>query len=269
MAIADKGIMGPFVGRVGTVVGYLWKGRQCMRAYVEHIRYPYTESQQQERDWFVGMVRFASQARPALKLGLRQKAKEAGMTEGNFFVMLNKQHFTRTDGRVEVDYSKLGLAYGPAADVYFHPARFEEDETVVVDFEKNRLQLRASGEDSVYLYVYAPGLGQGLLSAPAERRSKSVAMRLPSSWAGQEVHLYGFVVDKEGRPSCTTYIGVGRVNHYEYRGRYIPLNKNWDEFVDIANELNAEPVAASEVTPLSSSDEAPHVDLFGDPPEVP
>lgn len=269
MAIVPNGITGPFIGRVGTVVGYMWKGRNCMRSYVAHIHYPNTAEQQLERNWFVNMVRFASSARQALKLGLREKAAAAGMTEGNFFVMMNKAFFVRSDGQVNVDYSRLKIASGSAADVYFHPARFEENEVVTVDFEKNSMSLRASGDDSVYLYIYAPGLGEGCLSAPAPRRSKKVSVSLPQWWAGQEVHVYGFVVDKEGRPSLSTYVGVGRVNHYEDRGRYIPVNKNWKDFVDIANEVNADS------TPLPADDlpdndvRVPKIDLFGDPPEVP
>jgi hypothetical protein len=269
MAILNYGITGPFIGRVGPVVGYMWKGIHCVRSYVEHIRYPNTESQQQERSWFVSMVRFAAAARPALKLGLRRHAKEGNMTESNYFVMMNKQHFTRGAEGVTVDYSRLNISFGSAADVYFHEARFEEGETVAVDFEKNRLQLRASGEDNVYLYVYAPGLGQGCLSAPTPRRQKTVRLKLPSWWAGQEVHLYGFVVDREGRPSNTTYIGVGRVNHYEERGRYIPLNKNWNDFVEIATEANTESGTPTDVTPTETIGVRHPVDLFGDPPEVP
>ena len=269
MAILTNGITGPFIGRVGPVVGYMWKQTHCVRAYVEHIRYPNTEAQQHERGWFVGMVRFAAAARPALKLGVRHKAKEHNMTEGNFFVMTNKQCFVRDGEQVTVDYSQLKLSFGSAADVYFHEARFEAGETVAVDFEKNGLALRASGDDSVYLYAYAPGLGEGSLSAPAPRRNKTVRTTLPAWWAGQEVHLYGFVVDKEGRPSNTTYVGVGRVNHYEERGRYIPLNKNWKDFVDMANEVNAgTPVATTEVASPPPQEE--HRDTFdGYPPEVP
>ena len=268
MAILTTGITGPFIGRVGPVVGYMWKHTHCVRAYVEHIRYPNTEDQQRERAWFVSMVRFAAAARPALKLGMQQKAKEFNMTEGNFFVKMNKRHFVRANGQVAVDYSSLKLSFGSAADVYFHAPRFEEGETVAVDFEKNALPLRSSGDDSVYLYVYAPGLGEGLLSAPAPRRSKTVRFKLPEWWAGQEVHLYGFVVDKEGRASKTTYVGVGRVNHYEDRGRYIPLNNKWKEFVDIANEVNETHEAAPQAA-LPEVDDKPCIDLFGDPPEVP
>ena len=76
MAKLEQGILGPFRGKVGTVVGYLWRGRQVVRAYRREINYPNTASQQAEREWFVGMVRFASTARQALLLGLREKAEQ-------------------------------------------------------------------------------------------------------------------------------------------------------------------------------------------------
>lgn len=276
MAIVTKGIAGPYVGRLGTSVGYMWKGKNCVRAYRQHICFPNTEEQLRERSWFVGMVRFASCATHVLRMGLRRQAAEAGMTEGNYFVMLNKRFFVRERGDFTVDYSKLKLSVGPAADVYFREPRFEADETVKVEFEKNSLSLRAMGDDQVYLYAYAPAVGRGLLSAPVARRSKQLSIRLPEEWSGLDVHLYGFVVDRDGRPSNSTYIGVGRVNHYEYRGRYIPLDKNWNDFVGIATEANAECVAMNDESTSDDAVSQGHVpsdvlvvDLFGDPPEVP
>ena len=95
MAKLDQGILGPFRGKVGTVVGYLWRGKPVVRAYRKEINYPNTERQQAERDWFVSMVRFAATARQALLLGLREKAARDVMTEGNAFVRMNKDCFGR------------------------------------------------------------------------------------------------------------------------------------------------------------------------------
>ena len=95
MAKLEQGILGPFRGKVGTVVGYLWKGRHVVRAYRKEINYPNTERQQAERDWFVSMVRFAATARQALLLGLRERAAQWQMTEGNAFVRMNKSCFGR------------------------------------------------------------------------------------------------------------------------------------------------------------------------------
>lgn len=94
-------------------------------------------------------------------------------------------------------------------------------------------------------------------------------MRLPEQWNGLEVHLYGFVVDRSGRPSNSTYVGVGRVNCYEERGRYIPLNKNWNDFVNMANEANVEATAVPTADRPAADLVLPVVDIFGDPPEVP
>lgn len=264
-----QGIDGPFTGKVGPVVGYLWKNRACIRSYQSHVNYPNTAEQQQQRSWFVGMVRFASEATAALRLGLARQAAEARMTEGNYFIQKNKQHFHRNGNTVETDYEKLQIAAGPATDVYFHKPRFEQGETVVVNFEKNALSFKASADDRIYLYIYTSALGKGLLSAPAARRDKQVSVRLPEEWAGQEVHLYGFVVDRDGRPSCSTYIGIGRVNHYEDRGRYIPLDNQWQEFVDLAKG-SSDPVALAEAGAATPA-EPPRTagGNTGDPPEVP
>ena len=165
-----QGVLGGFSGKLGMVVGYTWRGRPCIRVYRHAINYPNTELQQKQRDWFVSMVRFAAQANGALRLGFRQQSLDAQMTEGNYFVMKNKQHFHREEGVVRVDYGQLKIAAGSAADVYFKQPRFEQDETVRVGFEKNSMSLHASGDDSVYLYIYAPGLGAGILSAAAGRK---------------------------------------------------------------------------------------------------
>ena len=36
MGTYSNGVMGPFNGKVGTVVGYMWNGKFCMRAYHHH-----------------------------------------------------------------------------------------------------------------------------------------------------------------------------------------------------------------------------------------
>lgn len=245
MAYLLQGINGPFSGKVGQVIGFVWKGRPLVRGYRKHISYPNTPEQQEERDWFIAMVRFASSARAALKIGFATCADAAHMTEGNFFVRENKQHFQMEEGSLSIDYSRLTISRGSAADVYFKPARFEEGEVVSVDFEKNAMSLRASGEDHVYLFAYCPDLKQSKLSAPALRRNRRVRVSLPSNWAGLDVHLYGFVQDRDGRVSNSTYIGTGRVNHYEDSGRYVEINKGWLDFVDIVNQTSGSKASAS------------------------
>ena len=314
MAKLEQGILGAFSGRVGTVVGYSWRGRACVRAYKRTVAYPNTPMQQAERDWFVSMVRFASTARQALLLGLREQAERHQMTEGNYFVMSNKRCFARThahggttpsgiegerrnthtipttelgsadihfnpspklgevpEGRrsvsqdrgacLAIDFEHITIAEGTAAEVRFKAPQFEEGEVVRVEYEKNSMLSRASSEDSVYLFAYAPALGESQLSAPALRRSKVVKMRLPQHWSGTEVHLYGFVVDREGRTSRSAYIGHGTVSQPDSDTQPLQIV---DESTDsMTIELNPGRSTAYHPTPITTPTAAT------DPPEVP
>ena len=254
MAKLEQGILGPFRGKVGTVVGYLWRGKHVVRAYRREINYPNTESQQAEREWFVGMVRFAATARQALLLGLRERAARDVMTEGNVFVRMNKGCFGRgTARRVRtgmaplrpaatspcegeereiavgsqiyrpagcsplrgelpegvrggIDYERIRIAEGAAAPVRFTTASVDEDNVLRVDFEKNSGMTRAKGRDRVYVYVYNVDTREGLLSHPAERRHGGVRMQLPEGWNHQNVRMWCFVVDSEGRASVSQFV---------------------------------------------------------------
>ena len=205
MAKQLGGILGPVVGRLGPTVGYLWRGRPVFRAYVRHIRYPNTERQQVERDWFVGMVRFAATVRPALLQGLHERSMQAGMTEGNYFVLRNKQHFRRTAEGLQVDYGRLLLSEGPVAPV--KPERLDvgADGILSAGFDKNNALPRSRSVDSVYLYVYDATLGRGLLSQPVRRREGCLALRLPSGWSAHRLHCYLFAVDGQGNASASAY----------------------------------------------------------------
>ena len=236
MAKIEQGILGPFRGKVGTVVGYLWRGKHVVRAYRREINYPNTERQQAERDWFVSMVRFAATARQALLLGMREKAAQWQMTEGNAFVKMNKHHFGRDaacrvrnapasipgrgaiadiSGRsaiadaarcVPTEYERIRIAEGSAAPVRFCGARVDEVGVLKVDFEKNSGMSRAKASDRVYVYVYNIDTREGLLSAAAQRRQGSLQLQLPDGWNHHNIKLWGFVVDSEGRASHSAFI---------------------------------------------------------------
>jgi len=257
MAKLEQGILGPFRGKVGTVVGYLWRGRHVVRGYRREINYPNTENQQAERDWFVSMVRFAATARQALLLGLRERAACDQMTEGNAFVKMNKHCFGRTHAPVAAcggatpsslegelkclqscrdaacrvrkavadnpdrgaiadaarcvptEYERIRISEGAAAPVRFTAAEISESGILRVDFEKNSSMSRAKGCDRVYIYIYNTDTREGLLSAPAERRSGRLQMQLPDGWNELNTRMWGFTVDQEGRASNSAYIAYG------------------------------------------------------------
>jgi len=203
MAKQEKGIIDVYRGRVGTVVGYQWRGRWCLRARPVQVRNPRTPVQQAVRGEFRALAQLAVRMLPALHRGLRHEARLAGLTECNLFISLNRAASTEAG----VDYNALTVSAGPVAPVAFGRA-VVVDGAVGVDFEKNPQHRATSATDEVRLFAYCPTLGHGLLSGGAPRRDRRVAMALPDEWAGLEVHLYGFVEDAAGRASESAYIGA-------------------------------------------------------------
>ena len=204
MAKTEYGILDGFVGKVGTVVGYKWNGKACMRAYVRYVKNPRTELQVAHREMFKQEVQLAAKMHWAVGITLRDLAREAGMTAYNLFVKANQRAFGFADGRLQVDFSALRLSFGDVPPVEQPVASRGEDNVLTVSFRRGR----GVGTDYVYLYVYAPDLGEGYLSAPVYRHEKRLSLTLPDHYAGHEVQLYLLVQHAGGGWGNSLYIGA-------------------------------------------------------------
>ena len=119
-------------------------------------------------------------------------------------VKRNKECFSLdAEGQMAVDWERLIVSEGEVAAPVFVGVETRPAASLQIGFEWDG----GSGDDEVYVYAYCPELEEGVLSAPAWRRMKSVQLALPERWQGKEVHLYGFAVDEEGAASATAYIG--------------------------------------------------------------
>lgn len=218
MGSIDNGFLGGFTGRFGNVVGYRWRGIMCVRSLPTQYRDARTPEQLQQRTLFKQVVCLASRARRVLKVGFKCVSLDAGMTESNYFMRINKRCFSVVaDGSsgdtpsyhraLSVDYERLVLADGPVAPVDFDEVRLLDETTLSVDFVKNPQHRVANPDDLVYVAAYCPELGDFDLSTPVYRRSKSLTMSLNEYWIDREVQLWGFVVDGAGRASRSQYLG--------------------------------------------------------------
>ncbi len=204
MAKQTYGILDGYRGTVGTVIGYQWRGRWCLRARPRQVRNPQTAAQQEHRMLFRDMVQLAGRMKQGVRAGLHAASLEEQMTECNLFVKMNKAFFTPGG----VDYASLSVSRGPVAPVAFTAAAVDVEGVLHLQFEKNPLHLRTDGGDEVQVYAFCPALQQGQLSAPSYRRTRRLDMVLPDEWAGLEVHYYGFVTDHRRQASETLYIVV-------------------------------------------------------------
>ena len=208
MGTYSNGIMGPFNGKVGTVVGYIWNGKYCMRAYKKNVRNPRTEAQTAHRSLFKQEVQLAAKMRWAVTTTLRDTAREQGLTAFNLFVKLNQHAFAMTDGHLQVDYSTLVLSVGDVAPVEARGMEWTADNVLTVRYD------RGAGKryDYVYMFVYVPDLEEGYMATPAYRGDRRIAAALPDEYAGHEVQVYLMAQTSDGRWSGTTYVGQLSLN---------------------------------------------------------
>ena len=209
MAKFSQGILGPFQGKVGTVVGYMWNGKCCMRAYNRTIKNPRTPEQVAHRNMFKQEVQLAAEMRWVLNATMRDQAREMGMTCRNLFMKANQHAFGLEDGLLQVDYSRLVLSMGDVLGVEATETSWSDDNVLTVKFDRGM----GNAYHHVYLYVHVPELAEpdnpakGFLAAPVHRRDKRISVALPDAFAGHTAHLYLMVQSDDGRWSETSYAG--------------------------------------------------------------
>ena len=204
MAKYFQGILGPFQGKVGTVVGYMWRDKWCMRARPRCYHDRQSDAQLAQRSRFKQMIQFASPATPLLKRGLRAMAAAEGLTEGNCFLRINHGCFpgeAGNSGNSGIDYRGLQFSRGTLPAV--QGVEFERGEGGAVEVRWARGLGR--GSDMVHVYAYCPAAATGLAVAAAERGRRGVRFLLPEGFAMEEVHLWVFAEGKDGAVSATTY----------------------------------------------------------------
>ena len=236
MAKQRFGINDAYRGTVGTVIGYEWRGRWCLRARPLHVRNPRTAKQQSNRQLFKQMVDLASHMKFALRKGLRGVSLGMHVTECNLFVKRNKECFSLdAEGQLVVDWERLIVSEGEVAVPGFTGTALMDTrlmdtalmdtphmDTPLMDTPLSQPQAAASspnlgeqldgnGRGSRYLGS-SPKLGEG------DRRGAVVegCMEIPFEWDGgsgdDEVYVYAYCLEaEEGVLSASAWRRSGSV----------------------------------------------------------
>lgn len=208
MAKFNDGILGGFKGRVGSVIGYQWRGRWVMRALPKKVKNPRTAKQTANRELFAFMAQTSALLARAIHIGMRDAARVEGITARNLFVKINKQCFSLVDGALETDYDNLLVSYGPLPEPLFGHPEVSAGGVVAVNFTPSADDRPAIGSDYVYLFAVCPDKAETALSLPVLRASGMAGMTLPAQWDSHAVHLYGFAANHDGQASPSVHLAL-------------------------------------------------------------
>ena len=200
----NYGITSGFSGRLGPVVGYNRLGVWCLRTLPTRVHNPRTARQQAHRKDFRRQVALAAELRNAVLPGLQREARQQGLTAYNLFVRLNHRYINAQ----EVQWERLRVAAGPAAPVRIVGASVDNEGVLEVRFEKNPMGRSCSGSDLVRMYVHCPATGKGMRCQLVARRAQRASLMLPEDMLGEQLEVYAYAEDVQGRMSDSCHASV-------------------------------------------------------------
>ena len=214
MAIIKKSNFA-FKGRLGLNTASIVHGVNILKGLPASVRNPRTSAQMDNRERFKTLSQLAAAFIGASTIGLKNKAKQYGplVTICDAFMKYNQGAISVMGGEAEVDYGSLKCSVGNLPQAGFGNASFTEPGRVSVTWDTHADVPGADAQDKGYIFLYQPDTKQGILSAPALRTTGSLEVRVPSTWTGLTVHVFGFGVgdgrDNKGKHSDSCYIGTG------------------------------------------------------------
>lgn len=210
MARYEQGILGPFSGKVGTVVGSTWKGINTMRSKGKTTTKPATIRQQAQRMRFSVATDWLSPIRSWIDVGY--KAFHMKMTPMNKAVSFHmKNALIVEDGNIRVDYKNAVLSRGELMPPCLPSAYMNESGTLIYNWQNNHPSAFSRGTDEAVMLVYNDLRDEFVwLRNAGERESGMCAMQLPESYTMASLHCWLSFVSTDGTlVSTSVYVMQG------------------------------------------------------------
>lgn len=204
-----KGILGPFSGLIGTVVGATWKGLWVMRSRPIPSSRPPSETQMVQRARFTLISQFLSPVNDLLTVGFQAYNSEISPFNAAFATN-SENAITGTYPTLSIDYQHIVIAKGRL----LAPPQITVATTVdaQLDFSwlNNADPDSTNGTDKITFLVYNPSKqAYTKVKGVALRSALSYDMVLPSMWSEDNVHIWAFFVSTNGKVSSNSaYLGT-------------------------------------------------------------
>lgn len=208
MGTYNKGILGPFSGKVGTVVGANWRGKDIMRSLPKKTNRTPSEMQLLQRELFTAVSEFLTPISPVLSLYFgRRGGEQSRRNQAMSYHMKEAVQFV--DPNFEILYNKVQIAKGDLLGVQNPVIATNAGNEVIFSWDDNSGQGSAKATDKLVVVIYAPAenLYYTQLSA-ADRSVGSVTLTLPAYFDGLEVQSWiTFAAADEKSYATSVYLG--------------------------------------------------------------
>lgn len=209
MGTYNKGILGPFSGKVGTVIGVTWRGMDIMRSLPKKGHHAPTAIQLLQREKFSFVTDFLQPINPVLN-------RYYGANSGSKTRLNNAMSYHLTEAVSYVDpdfvmlYNKVQISKGDLLGLQNPAVTSPANNQLKYTWEDNSEQGEAKATDRLVVVVYEPisSLFYFLLDA-GMRGDTSDTITLPNLFTGLTVHSWvAFAAVDEKSYATSIYMGT-------------------------------------------------------------
>lgn len=210
MGSYNKGILGPFRGKVGAVIGYSWRGKDLMRGLPKERTGTATEAQLEQRAKFSTVIKFLTPIKAIVGtyFGKEQNAKSQFNLATGYHI--KEALIAGPDDTWLIDYPKVLLSRGDLRGVYNPVIAPGVAGTIDLSWTDNSGQGSADATDVLIAVVYCTEMAEFVQFNPAATRADaSAVLRIPAYLTGTLAEVWVTFVTADGKMAAiSSYAGA-------------------------------------------------------------
>jgi hypothetical protein len=212
MAKYDSGILGPFNGKLGNVVGSNWKGIDYMRSIGRRRRTkPPSPKQQVQMARFAFVAKFIKSMTALFKVTFKDYAND--ITEHNYVTRYTISNvLTGSYPNFAFNYSSSLVAQGSLPNVGNPSASNGGPGEIRWNWTDNSNNGLAKAEDKAILVAYCEELNQCEFKLPGTMRQAAVDSLQVNAFSGKQVQTWISFIAEDGNIATSIYTGAVNVN---------------------------------------------------------
>jgi hypothetical protein len=208
MATIKQGILGGFSGKIGTVVGSTWRGKNVLRSAPRKSTKPASAAQQKQRDKFAGVLQFLMPLKGIL-------TETFGATVGSKSPFNNamsyhmKEAVKQTTDGFQLAYAKVLIGKGGLCGIENPVVQMLPIHRLQISWDDNSTQGLAYPTDDFLIVAYVPSLQSFTYAmGDSDREAGQGKLNFQESFYGETVHLWvTFYNAKIALAATSTYLG--------------------------------------------------------------
>lgn len=209
MGRINKGILGGFSGKVGSVVGGNWKGIDYMRSKGNRGNFTATEAQAAQQLKFGMAVRFVTSMSGLVAIGFRNYANRQTGANGAVSYLL-KNAISGTYPAFSIVYADVLVSRGDLPNVLAPAVTMGAGSLLTYNWTDNSGVGIAKATDKVILAAYCPAFNQCIYTTGSAARSAITDVLNLATFSGEVAETYIGCLSEDGR-NIASSIYTGQV----------------------------------------------------------